>query len=240
MKGLSYFFLGLILGAAIILNFTKNKTADNNSAQDQVAGTQTTASNPNNAIAKVNIDDDPYLGDKTQAKIAIVEFSDYECPFCKKFHDQTFDDLVKEYVDTRKAIIVFRDFPLSFHNPAATTSANAAQCVKDLGDNKKYFEMMKLIYQNTALNGQGMAKEKYIELASRIGVNTDKFKTCFESNKFSEEIKKDVTDGSQAGINGTPGFVIGKLKANGEVEGELVSGAQPLSVFQAALERQSK
>lgn len=240
-NNISYLILGLILGAGIVLSFSKNKIVNNNN-QDapQIAGTQAAVESPKSGIAKTSIDDDPFLGDKNKAKIAIVEFSDYECPFCKKFHDQTFDDIVKEYVDTGKAIIVFRDFPLDFHNPAATTSANVAQCVKDIANDKKYFEMMKLIYQNTALNGKGMAKEKYIELAAQIGVDANQFKTCLESNKFGDEIKKDVADGSQAGINGTPGFIIGKLNSNGEVDGELVSGAQPISVFRDVLERQAK
>ena len=106
--------------------------------------------------AKVSIDDDPILGDKNKAKVAIVEFSDYECPFCQKFHNDTFDQLVENYIDNGKVIYVYRDFPLSFHEPKASEAAAAANCVKEVAGDEKYFEFSKLYYERTKSNGEGL------------------------------------------------------------------------------------
>ena len=106
--------------------------------------------------AKVGIDDDPILGDKDKAKVAIVEFSDFECPFCQKFHKETFNQLIEDYVDSGKAIYVYRDFPLSFHEPKASEAASAANCVQEVAGDEKYFEFSKLYYERTQSNGKGL------------------------------------------------------------------------------------
>lgn len=175
---------------------------------------------------------------KNKAKIAIVEFSDYECPYCKSFHDNTLDQIIKNYVDTGDAIFVYRDFPLSFHEPAATTEAQAAQCVFKLAGDEKYYDFANLIYANTGTNGKGMSNDKLLELVDKVGVNKGDFQKCVDSGEFKDEIKQDETDGGDAGINGTPGFIVGILDSEGNVDGEMVSGAQPYSVFQTAIEKQ--
>lgn len=105
---------------------------------------------------KVSIDDDPIKGDKKKAKVALVEFSDFECPFCQKFHKETFPQIVKDYIDTDKIIYVYRDFPLSFHEPKASEAAIAASCVREVAGDDKYFEFSKLYYTNTKSNGEGL------------------------------------------------------------------------------------
>lgn len=104
----------------------------------------------------VSIDDDPIQGDKKKAKVALVEFSDYECPFCQKFHKETLDEITQKYVDTGKIIHVYRDFPLSFHEPKASEAAVAANCVKEVAGDDKYFEFGKLYYEHTKSNGEGL------------------------------------------------------------------------------------
>lgn len=104
----------------------------------------------------IGIDDDPLLGDKNKAKVAIVEFSDFECPFCQRFHNETFDDIIKEFVDTGKAIYVYRDYPLSFHEPKASEAASAANCIQKVAGDEKYFEFAKLYYERTKSNGEGL------------------------------------------------------------------------------------
>ena len=113
-----------------------------------------------------SIDDDPVLGDKN-ASVTIIEFSDYECPFCKKFHTETRDQIISEYVDTEKAIVVWKDLPLPFHDPLATKQAVAAQCVNKLVGKEKYFEYGNLIFENTTSN-IGMEESKLAELAQQI------------------------------------------------------------------------
>jgi protein-disulfide isomerase len=191
-----------------------------------------------NPTASASIDDDPILGDKKSAKVGIIEFSDFECPYCQRFESQTFDQIVKDYVDTGKVIFVYRDYPLDFHGAASKVDANAAECVREeLGDSK-FYDMAKLIYQNTGLNGVGIASDKMISLATQVGAKADGFSKCLASSKFDGEIDNDLKAGSSAGIEGTPGFVVGKLDSNGVVSGELISGAQPYSVFKQAIDRQ--
>ena len=106
---------------------------------------------------ETSLDDDPVLGDKSKATIAIVEFSDYECPFCQRHFLQTFPQIKKDYIDTGKVILVFRDYvAVPSHNPAATDIAIAAECVKLLSDDKKYYEFHDYMMGNTRSNGQGL------------------------------------------------------------------------------------
>ena len=107
--------------------------------------------------AKVNIDDDPIKGNKDKAKVAIVEFSDFECPFCQRFHGETFEQIVSEYIDNDKVIYVYRDFPLSFHEPKASEAASAANCVREVAGDDKFYEFSTIYYKNTQSNGKGLA-----------------------------------------------------------------------------------
>lgn len=181
-----------------------------------------------------SIDDDPYIGNKDTAKIAIVEYSDYECPFCKRHFEQVYPQLKKEYIDTGKAILVFRDYPLPFHDPNATDQAMAAECVQELNGNGKYFEFHDLVFKTTTSN-KGLAKDRLYGMAESIGVDKGKFTECLDSGRYAEEVKKDVADGQEAGIGGTPGFVVGTLKSDGTVDGKRIDGAYPLTSFQSII-----
>jgi len=105
---------------------------------------------------KVSIDDDPVKGNKDKAKVAIVEFSDFECPYCQRFHKETIDQIISNYVDNDKIIYVYRDFPLSFHEPKASEAAVAANCVRKVAGDDKFFEFSKLYYASTKANGEGL------------------------------------------------------------------------------------
>jgi protein-disulfide isomerase len=104
---------------------------------------------------EVSYDGDPMKGDKN-AKLAIVEFSDYECPFCQRFVQTTYLQILENYVNPGKMLYVFRDLPLYFHDPIATLEAVAANCAREQGGDDKYFEMHDYIFQNTKTNGQGV------------------------------------------------------------------------------------
>ncbi len=187
---------------------------------------------------EVTIDDDPYKGDKKKAKIAIVEFTDYECPFCQRHFQETYPDLMKNYVDTGKAIYVLRDFPLSFHDPAATAAAIAGQCVFEQGGNDKYFDFHDKYFETSALNGQGVAGGLK-EFGKKIsGIDQSKYEKCIDDKKYAEEVALDLAAGSGAGITGTPGFIIGKLDSDGKtlVDGVLLAGAYPYADFQRILD----
>lgn len=182
-----------------------------------------------------SIDDDPVLGDKN-APVTIVEFSDYECPFCKRHFDDTLPQLIKNYVDTGKVKIVFRDFPLSFHDPLATKEAVAANCAGEQGGDSKYFEYHDQIFTRTKSNGNGLAEADLTTIATDLGLNLSSFNTCIADSAQADEVKKDIADGSAAGASGTPSFIIGKSTSNGEIDGDLVVGAQPYAAFQAVID----
>lgn len=184
---------------------------------------------------KVSVDDDPVLGDKN-APVTIVEFSDYECPFCKRHFDQTLPELVKNYIDTGKAKLVYRDLPLSFHDPMATTEARAANCAREQGGDTAYFKFHDEIFKRTTSNGNGLDRAKIDKIALDNGLNEANFKTCLDSEKFKDEVAKDLADAGAVGATGTPSFVIGASNDSGEIEGQLVVGAQPYAAFKTIID----
>lgn len=172
----------------------------------------------------VSADDDPFKGDKN-APVTIIEFSDYECPFCARFYSNTLPQIVSEYIDTGKVRFVYRDFPLSFHRNARP-AAMAAECVGDQGGDEMYFKFHDKIFENQTA---GLSTENLTAWATEVGANTSEFTSCLESEKFGEEVDKDFADGQAAGISGTPGFFI---------NGRKISGAQPFSVFKAIIDEE--
>lgn len=113
------------------------------------------ASTSSGELVTVSLDDDPVMGN-SNAPVTMVEFSDYECPFCKRYFEQTYPQLKKDYIDTGKVKLVYRDLPLSFHEPAASVEANAANCVREQKGDEAYFKMHDLLFKNTKSNGVGV------------------------------------------------------------------------------------
>jgi len=191
---------------------------------------------PTPQTATTSIDDDAVLGNRNTATVAIVEFSDYECPYCERFVTQTMPQIKQNYIDTGQAILVFRDLPLDFHNPAAEKDAMATECAKEQGGDASFYQMHDKIFENTPGNGAGLDNDELATLAVEIGLNGELLKTCVNDGRFKTEVAADAADAAKAGINGTPGFVVGKLSADGSVEGTVITGAQPYSEFQSAIE----
>jgi len=167
---------------------------------------------------KTLIDDDAIKGD-SDAPVTIVEFSDYECPYCEKFYSQTYNQIESKYIDTGKVKLIYRDFPLGFHKQAQK-AAEAAECA---GEQEMYYEMHNELFEKGVAGGVTAFKE----YAKNLGLNQDKFDTCLDSGQMASEIAKDMSDGQKAGVRGTPAFFI---------NGKLVSGAQPFSVFQQEID----
>ena len=168
---------------------------------------------------KLLADDDAVLGEDN-APVTIVEFSDYECPFCGKFHQQTLPQINENYIKTGKVKLIYRDFPLGFHQQAQK-AAEAAECA---GEQNKYYEMHDKLF----IDGVQGGVESFKKFAANIGLDTNKFNSCLDSGAMASEIQKDMSDGAQYGVTGTPGFFI---------NGQLVSGAQPYQVFAQAIEQ---
>jgi len=180
----------------------------------------------------ISIDDDPMRGNPN-AKITIVEFSDFQCPFCAKFHSDTLPLLMQNYINTGKVNLVFRDFPIESIHPNAVPAAHASECADDQG---KFWEMHDMIFENQR-NWQNLGVLESVDLFKKyafdIGINGDEFDSCMSIAKHIDEIKKDLEDGQTYGVTGTPGFFVG----NEEVGFTKIIGAQPFSSFQRAIER---
>jgi protein-disulfide isomerase len=180
------------------------------------------------------MDDDVKLGSDS-APIVLIEFSDFQCPFCRKWHKESFNSLETEYIKTGKVQLVYRDFPLSFH-PGAQKSAEAAECARE---QNKWREMYDKINAEQEKQGPGTAQfggdwsSSLKTWASQIaGIDTTKFNQCLDSGKYTSEVQDDLNDGTSVGVSGTPAFVIGKRGGNGQ----LIVGAQPYSTFKQAID----
>jgi protein-disulfide isomerase len=174
---------------------------------------------------KVQVGNEPLLGSK-DAPITIVEFTDYQCPFCQRFHVATFPDLKKNYIDTGKVRFYSRDMPLDFH-PNAMRAAQAARCAADQGQFWKMRDIM-------GANPDKLGMPDLLATAADLKLDVNTFKGCVESGKYKSAIETDVAEAMRVGADGTPAFVIGKSTPEG-VEGELLVGAQPYPVFDLKL-----
>ena len=176
---------------------------------------------------KVSLGSTPSIG-RSDAPIVMVEFTDYQCPFCQRFHLSAFEELKKNYVDTGKIRYVSRDLPLPMH-PNAMSAAIAARCAGEQ-NRDKFWEMR----HRLIVNANQLGAEKYNALADELKLDRAEFQACLAQDKFKAQIEKDMTDAGLAGIGGTPSFVIGRIVGDG-VEGVKVVGAQPFGVFDAKL-----
>jgi len=176
---------------------------------------------------KVSLGSTPSIG-RSDAPIVMVEFTDYQCPFCQRFHLSAFEELKKNYVDTGKIRYVSRDLPLPMH-PNAMSAAIAARCAGEQNKDKFWEMRHRLI-----VNANQLGAEKYNALADELKLDRAEFQACLAQDKFKAQIEKDMTDAGLAGIGGTPSFVIGRIVGDG-VEGVKVVGAQPFGVFDAKL-----
>lgn len=153
------------------------------------------------------VDDDPVLGD-SDAPVTIVEFSDYQCPYCARFRAQTLDLIKENYIDTGKVKFVYRDFPLSSIHPMAQKAAEASECADD---QDMFWE-----YHDKIFEGQrSLSIDSLKQWASELGLNTGQFNTCLDSGKYESEVKNDLSDGSAAGGRGTPFFLVGNIPLSG-------------------------
>jgi protein-disulfide isomerase len=187
---------------------------------------------PTQTMAELAVNGAGSIGSES-APVVIVEYSDYQCPFCRVWFNQSEEQLIQTYVDTGKVQFVYKDFPLSFH-PMAAPSANAARCA---GDQGKYWEYHDALYaEQNALNAQGGTVQYTLAdikaWGKKIGLNESTFNACVDADTYASEIAENMAEGQTVGVGGTPSFVIGLRNETGQ----LVVGAQPYSTFQAALD----
>lgn len=172
----------------------------------------------------VEVGDAPFLG-PADAPVTIVEFSDYQCPFCKRFRDQTFDQLLATYEG--KVRFAYREFPLSSIHPEAQKASEAALCA---GDQEQYWRMHDELFARQAeWANSPTAVDTFKAFAAEMGLDTDQFNECLDTDTYSERVLADFQDGTRYGVRGTPTFFI---------NGRVLVGAQPLSAFQQIIDEE--
>jgi len=215
-------FAGVIIAGSLVFLGTQIGSANNNAnIQGQIARSPQEQAQPK--TAKASEDNDAFMGDKN-APITIIEFSDYQCPFCRKFYNETLPQIKEKYINTGKVKLVYRDFPLSFHKDAAP-AAVAAECARDQKGNETYFAYHDLIFEGQNKLGQGtvnIPRDSLISYAQDLNLNMSKFEKCLDEQKYKQEVNQDLQDGIASGVEGTPGFFINGIS---------VEGAQPFETF---------
>lgn len=168
-------------------------------------------------IPKVTKDD--HIRGSINAKLILVEYSDYECPFCKSFHP-TMQQVIEAYGDD--VAWAYRHYPLSFHQNAQK-EAEASECIAELGGNDAFWRYTDIIFERTQSNGTGFALTDLKPLAEELGLDGIKFQQCLDSGKYTSKVTDELNDGAKGGIQGTPGTVI--ITKDGKRD--LIGGALP-------------
>ncbi len=177
----------------------------------------------------MNVADDPYKGG-ADARVTMVEFSDYQCPFCSRHTRTVLPQLEKNFVETGKLKYVMRDFPLAFHKQAPKAH-EAAHCA---GEQGKYWDMHAQLFANQ----KALHLDKLPIYAENAGISDlAAFQECLDSGKYQERIKLSMAEGNKLGVSGTPTFAVGLTEANGTVKAlKIVRGAQPYNLFQKVID----
>lgn len=181
----------------------------------------------------ISLDDDPIRGDP-DAPITIIEFSDYQCPFCARFYSQTLPSLIEEYIDQGKVNLVYRDFPIQSIHPNALPAAEAAECAGEQGKYWEYHDMLFEKQNDWAKLDSDSVISTFSQFASEIKLEQQQFDSCLASGKYLQEVQGDLNDGRDYQITGTPGFFIG----NADIGFVKINGAQPFDSFKKIIDAQ--
>nr|WP_115094860.1 thioredoxin domain-containing protein [Synechococcus sp. UW106] len=170
---------------------------------------------------------EPALGDAT-APLTIVEFSDFECSYCRRFHEQVMPQLKSEYIDTGLIRFVHKDLPLPFH-PHALPAAAAARCASE---QNSYWDLYAALFdQQNCLNCKGV-----LAIAAEEELNTAALQACMERKSTVALINANRSEASLHNISATPTFVIGPTQSDGSLDGRVIEGALPWSTFKSTID----
>ena len=177
----------------------------------------------------VTIANEPFKG-AASAKVAIVEFSDFQCPFCARFARDTYPEIVKNYVESGKVRYVWRDLPLESIHPNALKAAEAAHCA---GEQSRFWEMHDVLFANH----RNLGADELPKHAGTVKLNAAAFRDCLASGRHEAAVRKDIEEAMKLGINGTPAFLLGIIQPDGRVKvSTKLYGARPFADFQSAIE----
>ena len=226
---MSIVIAGVMIAGSVIYMVGKLSGASPNLAGNK--GEQLAAvGGQNNEVRDLRIEDrDVIMGDP-KAKVSIIEYADYQCPFCGRFFTQTEQPLIDQYIKTGKAKMVYRNF--AFLGPESTAAAEASECAKD---QQKFWAFHDAIYNAEIADGQenngNLKRDLFVRLAGDVGMDTKVFGQCFDSGKYKSKIQQDAVAAQTVGVNSTPTTF---------VNGEELRGALPFSDFQTAIEKYLK
>src|SRR3989344_805601 len=236
---ISLFFVGSLYTRVKFLE--KELGSDKNGAQ--VAGVQVEVkgndvnqkapSQPSVGVqeikGEINLTVDDHVNGEKDARILLFEYSDMECPYCKKFHPTA-----QRIVDSYEGDVawVYRHLPLPFHANAAK-EAEASECANELGGNSAFWKFVNGIFVKTNSGGTGIALSDLPNLAKEAGVNESKFTSCLESGKYADRVKSDADTAASLGVSGTPGNILLDTKTG---KTKLMPGAYPFEDFKKAID----
>jgi protein-disulfide isomerase len=215
--------LVVILVLGLIAFFVFSNDNDEEVQEAQVAG-EVDFSDAGIVEASVNVDfeNSVYIGDPETADYAVVEFSDYKCPYCGMHGQQTFPEIREEYLDEGEVIYVYKEVAIMAEESMTLTVLG--RCVFEHGGEDEY-----LSYRQKAYDASFETEAELLEL---MEIESSDVKDCFESGKYESVIENNSILSQQAGVQGVPGFVVGELGDDGLVQGYIIPGAYPFSMFQ--------
>jgi len=223
-----WFLPASILTAAVLISGSIIFLVLRGGIQPQVPSGNNPVAAPSGNSADVSKigDRDAILGDPN-APVTVVEYADFQCPFCERFFTGAEAQIRDQYVKTSKAKLIYRDF--AFLGTESTASANAAECAKDQG---KFWAYHDALYAAEGLdakeNNGNLNRALFLTLAKNLNLDINTFTSCIDSNKYADVVAKSVADAQNFGVNSTPTIFVG---------GQKILGAQPFSVFQAAIDQ---
>ncbi len=179
-----------------------------------------------NPTVSTQIGDAPVKGEP-DAPVTVVEYSDFECPYCKNFYEQTLPPLLERYVNAGTVRIAYKHFPLPMHDNAQS-AAVASECAKR---QDAFWEYHDKLFDNQ----NQLGRENYVNWADDLGLNTSDFRECLDDETVSEQVRQDMEEGRQIGVTGTPSFVVGATAR--PLQGELLIGSQDIVTIEAAIQR---
>jgi len=216
----TFVLLAIVIIAAVVM-FTGNSLTTGNVIANNNNNLPT---QPSQVNAKLSADDNYIKGSfGGGAKVTVVEYSDFECPFCARAYTDAVAGIKSSYSDEDVAM-VYRHFPLTSIHHQAQKAAEASECA---GEQGKFIEMHDMLFEQ----GVSGSVESFKQYASTLGLDTTKFNSCLDTGKYAKEIQDDLKEGSSQGVQGTPGFLI---IVDGK--GTIISGAQPFTVFKQAID----
>jgi protein-disulfide isomerase len=179
----------------------------------------------------VGLGDAPFKGAR-DARVTLVEFTDYQCPFCARHHRDTLPRVLEAYVKTGKLKYVVRDYPLEAIHPAAVKAAEAPHCASEAG---RYWQMHERLFAHP----RGMAPDDLVLHAEAVGLDSRVFRHCLESGKYAGRVRQARAEGERAGVRGTPMFFLGLTEPSSDTITAVttIRGAQPYARFEEAIEK---